>query len=642
MRTLTYASYYDKVYGCFLGKCIGGTAGGPAEGRKELLDYPLNEKMLHIALPNDDLDLQILWLEVLEEKGAQITARDLAEAFAAKVPYGPGEYGTFIRNYQSGIYPPYSGSFNNIYYKNGMGCPIRAEIWACLFPGTYRIAAHYVEMDGCQDHVRDSIDAEHFLAWLECEAFFCDSIPTLLERALEAVSMGDKLHGVIRDVMRLYREGKDWKYVRSHILRYYGHADCTNLYQNIGFVILSLLFGECDIRKTIRVGNACGYDTDCICATATSVVGMILGADYLLNKEGLEDTGLKISVHTRRQGGSIADLARDVCAAGISLCEGFGADTVITDYPEIRRIQMDRADSQPISLTVDYPEQPNLVLGHRTPVTVSVVNHLPKTTDVALQVVPPKGVSVSASSFTLHVEEGETAVVSLEAWVDSEAKELARINLFRLCAEAEGQMVEDTFGLVGGIVWKMYGPFLQNIRDLSHVPMEEGYGAHIVPDPILSFEDVVREYHLSGIADISHAFVDESVPFTAIAADGNAWTEAKTVCTGSDLFDIADLSAYEGPQVNYMISEWVCEEERTFNLVVGHTAPFRLWLNGTLIGGGDDHRWWTRENKHVPATFRKGVNTLVLKTAVPTGRGQYSLIPSFAGGLRYAGMAYRL
>ena len=75
-RHLAYADYYDKVYGCFLGKCIGGTAGGPAEGRKELLDFPLNEELLHKCLPNDDLDLQILWLELIETKGFDITARD--------------------------------------------------------------------------------------------------------------------------------------------------------------------------------------------------------------------------------------------------------------------------------------------------------------------------------------------------------------------------------------------------------------------------------------------------------------------------------------------------------------------------------------------------------------------------------------
>ena len=110
MKTITYHDYYDRVYGCFLGKCIGGTAGGPAEGRKELLDYPLDEAILHTALPNDDLDLQILWLEVIEEKGLFFTARDLAQSFYDNVPYGPGEYAYFKKNFGRGIMPPVSGS----------------------------------------------------------------------------------------------------------------------------------------------------------------------------------------------------------------------------------------------------------------------------------------------------------------------------------------------------------------------------------------------------------------------------------------------------------------------------------------------------------------------------------------------------
>ena len=99
MKTITYSDYFNRVYGCFLGKCIGGTAGGPAEGRKELLDYPLDEAILHTALPNDDLDLQILWLEVMEEKGIYFTARDLAQSFYDNAPYGPGEYAYFKKNF---------------------------------------------------------------------------------------------------------------------------------------------------------------------------------------------------------------------------------------------------------------------------------------------------------------------------------------------------------------------------------------------------------------------------------------------------------------------------------------------------------------------------------------------------------------
>ena len=41
---------------------------------------------------NDDLDLQILWLDVLEKKGADFTSYDLLECFVNNCRYSPGEY----------------------------------------------------------------------------------------------------------------------------------------------------------------------------------------------------------------------------------------------------------------------------------------------------------------------------------------------------------------------------------------------------------------------------------------------------------------------------------------------------------------------------------------------------------------------
>lgn len=228
-KFLDYETYLDKVYGCFLGKCIGGTAGGPAEGRKELLDFPLDENILHTSLPNDDLDLQIMWLELIEDKGFDITSRDMAEAFYTQVPYGPGEYAVFQKNYERGIYPPLSGSFNNRYYKNGMGCPIRSEIWACLFPGDCKTATKYVKMDGSLDHEKDSIDAEIFLVDLETNLFFSNDLNSSINNALANVPDG-KLKSVLSDTVTMFDDNYDWKFARGMILRNYGHADCTNMY----------------------------------------------------------------------------------------------------------------------------------------------------------------------------------------------------------------------------------------------------------------------------------------------------------------------------------------------------------------------------------------------------------------------------
>jgi hypothetical protein len=57
--------YFDKVYGCWLGKNIGGTIGAPLEGTKEFLNSAL--KIPKKTLPNDDLDLQLIWLHILEK-----------------------------------------------------------------------------------------------------------------------------------------------------------------------------------------------------------------------------------------------------------------------------------------------------------------------------------------------------------------------------------------------------------------------------------------------------------------------------------------------------------------------------------------------------------------------------------------------
>ena len=69
MEKEKYRKFYDKVYGGWLGKCLGGAAGAPVEGIKRLITDIDYRDVIRPDLPNDDLDLQLLWLEVMEEKG---------------------------------------------------------------------------------------------------------------------------------------------------------------------------------------------------------------------------------------------------------------------------------------------------------------------------------------------------------------------------------------------------------------------------------------------------------------------------------------------------------------------------------------------------------------------------------------------
>ncbi|MBE7050851.1 MAG: ADP-ribosylglycohydrolase family protein, partial [Ruminococcaceae bacterium] len=77
---LGFKEYKNKVKGCFLGKNIGGTMGAPFEGKRGLIDLEYyTHDLSKGVLPNDDLDLQLIWLAAAQRFGKNVNADILAE-----------------------------------------------------------------------------------------------------------------------------------------------------------------------------------------------------------------------------------------------------------------------------------------------------------------------------------------------------------------------------------------------------------------------------------------------------------------------------------------------------------------------------------------------------------------------------------
>ena len=130
----------DKIWGCWVGKNIGGTLGTPFEGIREVQNITGFVTEKGEPLPNDDLDLQLIWLRAIQETGAKsLDANVLADYWLSCITPHWNEYGIGKSNLERGLLPPLSGEVNNNIWKNSNGAWIRSEIWACLAPGLPKV-----------------------------------------------------------------------------------------------------------------------------------------------------------------------------------------------------------------------------------------------------------------------------------------------------------------------------------------------------------------------------------------------------------------------------------------------------------------------------------------------------------------------
>ena len=163
---------YDKIYACWAGKNIGGTLGAPVEGCMDALDLTFFPEIPDgQALPNDDLDLQLVNLHAAEQYSVALTTEQIGREWLEHVRFQFDEYGYAQTALRCWFIPPFSGKWDNP-FVNCMGSPIRSEIWACAAPGRPDIAAYFAWQDAAVDHAGgEGVFGEIFNAAIEALAF---------------------------------------------------------------------------------------------------------------------------------------------------------------------------------------------------------------------------------------------------------------------------------------------------------------------------------------------------------------------------------------------------------------------------------------------------------------------------------------
>lgn len=279
MITFTNEFLRDKIYACWLGKNIGGTLGTPYEGQRDMHDIQGFASKPGEPLPNDDLDLQLVWLRAVTEWGPDaINSKLLGEYWLTYIGPNWNEYGVCKANMRDGIQPPMTGEIDNEQWQDSNGAWIRTEVWACMYPAMPEKAIRLAFEDASVDHgFGEGTYAAIFVAAMESAAFVINDAEELLKIGLSKIPENCRVARSARIVIDAYHSGIDWRTCRNMVVEDSKDLGWFQSPANVAFVVLGLLYGKGDFKQSLIYAVDCGDDTDCTGATLGSLMGIMGG-----------------------------------------------------------------------------------------------------------------------------------------------------------------------------------------------------------------------------------------------------------------------------------------------------------------------------------------------------------------------------
>lgn len=432
---LNRKEYLNRVHACWLGKNIGGTIGTPYENTKEFLDVKGFNSPKGEPLANDDLDLQLIWLQAVEDRGIRnVTPSVLAEYWINYIPPHWNEYGIGKANLKLGILPPYSGEYNNEKWKHSNGAWIRTEIWACLFPGFPSLAVRYAYRDACVDHgLGEGTYAAMFVAALESQAFVEGDLKKLIDTALSFIPENSRVSKSVKFAEELFEKGASLREARDEIIKQNEDLGWFQAPSNVAFTMLGLLYGKCDFKASILNAVNCADDTDCTGATAGAILG-IMGGREKIDDDWAEYIGDSISsfavdLSNLFLAKSCTELSRRVYELTPSALKAYGIYMEYTEGENEREnldipLYISDFDIPESGLSVDFPDliyakgrvefdKCKVAPGDTVELKFIFKNCMPDPKQLSLSLSLPEGWSASAENINIYLQ--ETRLAPLES-----------------------------------------------------------------------------------------------------------------------------------------------------------------------------------------------------------------------------------
>lgn len=331
---------FDKMYGAWLGRCVGCALGKPVEGfmgernglaskeriRKYLQaigpqEYPLRDyfpqyspaegeagsvncyastrESIAFMESDDDIRYTVLGQIILRDKGRGFSSRDVAQAWISHLPYSmvctaeTQAYRNLVARYdfhvgQHGAAGEINWSWVATHenpYREWIGAQIRADPWGYAAPGNPELAAEFAWRDARISHVRSGIYGEMLCAAMIAASFVLDDPLSIVHAGLSQIPRSSRLFHEMAAVIEICRrhnnDASKFEQVLEDIYALLGHYNPVHTNNNAGLVIAALLLGGHDFSRVVTIAVMGGWDSDCNGATAGSICGAMIGARAL-------------------------------------------------------------------------------------------------------------------------------------------------------------------------------------------------------------------------------------------------------------------------------------------------------------------------------------------------------------------------
>ena len=355
--------YYDQLYGFWLGQCIANWTGLVTEmdkigniGEIKTGDFYTRNDWGKPDQPNiweedvpsdlsstidfefkdfdeiwgsdDDTDIEYMYQHLLYTTGSNIlSAKQIRDGWLKHIKPEEENY-LWVSNQKAfdlmkdGVLPPETGNPNLNEHFEMIDAQLTTEIFGLFAPTRPDVALKIAHLPIQTTARREAEDISKFYVTMYSLASITNSIKTMNQRISW---MSDKAREVLPNssysaqmfdyTRKLYNSGIPWEQARDSI--YYRYQvkqedgyDITSkkLYCNgcfaagINFAasLVSLFYGEGDLKETIKIGTLAGWDSDNPTATWGGLIGFMIG------KDGIEETfnrkfSNRFNIHRTRQ-----------------------------------------------------------------------------------------------------------------------------------------------------------------------------------------------------------------------------------------------------------------------------------------------------------------------------------------------------